>query len=464
MLRSVVRHNSEGHKMLHGSFGGFFHSEALPGALPRKQNSPQRPPYGLYPELLSGNAFTVPRAKNRYSWLYRIRPTVQHSPMRSIDYQPWAHKTWVSPPFVHDCPPIQFRFKPTPLPAAGVDFLDGIVTMAANGSPTAQDGCSANTFTINASMAAGGRFLRNADADMLVLPQEGTLELRTEFGVMQVEPLELALVPRGVLFQVNLSPGTNRARGYMLENFGDNFVVPDLGPIGISGGLAHPRHFLAPQACFEELEGNFELTSKFLGKLYKSPLKHSPLDVVAWYGNLTPCKYDMRLFMAINSVTYDHPDPSINTVLSSYTSTPGLANLDFVIFAPRWNAAEGTFRPPWFHRNCMSEFMGLIHGTYDAKPDSFLPGASSIHNRFTPHGPDGTAVMRGTESDTSMPEKYKGTLAFMWETRLAWHPSVHALEQLHDDDYPSCWNSVEKRFDPSQTPPNPEPYGFRFDE
>lgn len=384
--------------------------------------------------------------------------------MRSIDYQPRAHTTWVSPPFVHDCPPIQFRFNPTPLPAAAVDFLDGIVTMAAHGSPAAQDGCSANTFTINTSMAAHGRFLRNADADMLLLPQEGTLELRTEFGVMQVEPLELALVPRGVLFQVNLADGTNRARGYMLENFGDQFVVPELGPIGISGGLAHPRHFLAPQACFEELEGNFELTSKFLGKLYKSPLKHSPLDVVAWYGNLTPCKYDMRLFMAINTVTYDHPDPSINTVLSSYTSTPGLANLDFVIFPPRWNAAEGTFRPPWFHRNCMSEFMGLIHGTYDAKPDSFLAGASSIHNRFTPHGPDGTAVTRGTEADTSAPEKYKGTLAFMWESRLVWHPSVHALEQLHDDDYPSCWNSVEKRFDPSQSAPNPQPYGFCFDE
>lgn len=461
MLRSLVRCSNNN---LHGSFGGFFHSEALVGALPRKQNSPQRPAYGLYPELLSGSAFTVPRVKNRYSWLYRIRPSVQHSPSSGAGYEPWDHATWVSPPFAHACPPTQFRFRPVPTPSAGADFCDGTVTMAANGSPAAQDGCSANAYAISASMSNRGRFLRNADADTLILPQEGALEIRTEFGDLNVEPLELALVPRGIVFQVNIADASaTSARGYFLENFGDQFVVPDLGPIGISGGLAHPRHFLAPQARYEDVEGDYELVSKFVGKLYRSSIPRSPLDVVAWYGNLVPCKYDMRLFMAMNTVTYDHPDPSINTVLSSYTASPGLANCDFVIFPPRWVVAEGTFRPPWFHRNCMSEFMGLVHGSYDAKPDSFLPGASSIHNRFTPHGPDGSAVKGGTELDASKPERYSGTLAFMWETRLVWHPTQYALSTLNDVEYPSCWGNVECRFDPSASPPNPEPYGFPFD-
>lgn len=458
MWRSLVRRAEA--ELQHGSFGGFFHSEALPGALPRRQNSPQHPPYGLYPELLSGAAFTVPRAKNRYAWLYRIRPSVQHSPTRAPAYEPWAHPTWVSPPFKHPCTPTQFRFKALPAPAAAVDFVDGAVTLAANGDPAAQDGCSANTYAISTSMRERGRFLRHADADMLILPQEGALELRTEFGDLQVEPLELALVPRGTVFQVNLVEGAVSGRGYFLENFGDLFVVPDLGPIGISGGLAHPRHFLAPQARYDEAEGDFELVSKFLGRLFRSPLRRSPLDVVAWYGNLAPCKYDMRLFNAVNTVTYDHPDPSIGVVLSAYTSTPGLANIDFVIFPPRWVASEGTFRPPWFHRNCMSEFMGLLHGSYDAKPDSFRPGASSVHNRFTPHGPDGPAVRAGTEAETARPERYSNSLAFMWETRLAWQPSEYALATLDDAAYLSCWDSVPCRFNPNAKPALVEPYAF----
>lgn len=461
MLRRSLLRRAEV-ELQHGSFGGFFHSEALPGALPRKQNSPQHPPYGLYPELLSGTAFTVPRAKNRYAWFYRIRPSVQHSPQSATDYEPWAHPTWVSPPFHHACPPVQFRFQPLPAAAEGVDFVDGAVTVAANGDPTAQDGCGANAYAMSSSMSAKGRFLRHADADVLILPQEGELEVRTEFGDLHVGPCELALVQRGTVFQVNLAEGSRAARGYFLENFGDFFVVPELGPIGISGGLAHPRHFLAPRARFEEREGSFELVSKFMGRLFRSPLERSPLDVVAWYGNLAPCKYDMRLFAAVNSVTYDHPDPSINVVLSSYTASPGLANIDFVIFPPRWMAAEGTFRPPWFHRNYMSEFMGLLYGSYDAKPDSFKPGASSIHNRFTPHGPDAAAVRAGTEADTTKPERYTDSLAFMWETRLPWHPTEHALATMHDAAYPRCWSSVERRFDASARPAA-EPYGCPFE-
>lgn len=458
MLRSIVARGER--RYLHAAFGDFFHSEALPGALPRRQNTPQRPPYGLYPELLSGTAFTVPRAGNKYAWLYRICPSVRHGPSSGDDYELWSHPTWVSPPFTHPCRPEQLRFRPAAPPAAGVDFLDGTVTVAASGSPAAQDGCSANTYAASASMSARGRFMRHSDADMLILPQEGALEVRTEFGDLRVEPWEMALIQRGMVFQVNLADGVTDARGYFLENFGDLFVVPDLGPIGISSGLAHPRHFLAPEARYEEKEGEFELVTKFLGNLFRSRIGSSPLDVVAWYGNFVPYKYDMRLFMAVNTVTYDHPDPSINTVLSSYTSSPGLANVDFVIFPPRWMVAEGTFRPPWFHRNTMSEFMGLITGSYDAKADSFLPGACSIHNRFLPHGPDAAAVQKGTDADNTKPDRYSGTLAFMWETRLPWHPSVHALETRRDAAYPACWGSVKSRFDVTAKPPAEEPYGF----
>eukprot|EP00913_Durusdinium_trenchii_P016175 g15200.t1 len=374
---------------------------------------------GFFTDGVGLEPVQVPRAKNRYTWAYRIRPSVQHAPYAASGYEPWAHATWVSPPFHHPCPPVQMRFRPAPLPSQGTDFVDGA---------------------------------------------EGTLQVRTECGDLQVEPWELVLVPRGLTFQVNLAEGTSMARGYFLENFGDHFVIPELGPIGISGGLAHPRHFVAPKAQYEELDGEFEpwmeLVSKYMGGLFRSSIRHSPLDVVAWYGSHVPCKYDMRLFMAINTVTYDHPDPSIGCVMSSYTSSPGLANVDFVIFPPRWLPAEGTFRPPWFHRNCMSEFMGLITGSYDAKPDSFLPGASSIHNRYVPHGPDAAAVEKGTDLDTSKPERYSGTLAFMWETRLVLHPSEYALATLHDEDYPAAWRGVQKRFDAGASPPPSEPYGF----
>merc|ERR1719188_1861264 len=273
----------------------------------------------------------------------------------------------------------------------------------------------------------------------------------------------MCLLPRGMRFAVDAAEAGVPHRGYVLENFGANFRVPELGPIGVSSGLAQPRHFLAPEPAFEDSEARHELVCKFGGKLFHGEIPFCPFDVVAWYGSLVPLKYDMSLFMSINTVSFDHPDPSINTVVTSPTSEPGVANVDFVIFAPRWMAAENTFRPPWFHRNYMSEYMGLVYGSYDAKPDSFKPGATSIHNRFTPHGPDAGAVKAGTELDTTKPERYKNTLAFMWETRLPWQPTQYALETLNDVDYPKCWGSVERRFDASNEPPAVEPYPTSFE-
>jgi len=463
MQRSIALRALGGRAPLGGGLGSFASSEALPGALPRNQNAPQHPPYGLYPELLSGTAFTVPRAKNRYSWLYRIRPSVKHGPSSGADHEYWAHPTYVSPPFTHKYPPIQYAFRPRPFtPAQGTDFIDGAVTMAANGSPTSQDGIAACTYQANSSMSAKGRVMRNHDSDVLILPQEGELEIRTEFGDMRVGPCDLALIQRGMTFQVNLAEGTDKARGYFMENYGDFFVIPDAGPIGVSSGLAAPRHFLPPDAKFDDegTKGPFELVTKMNGDLWKSPLEHSPFDVVAWYGNFTPYKYDMRLFCRINTVTYDHPDPSIYTVLSSYTSSPGLANCDFVIFPPRWLVSENSYRPPWPHRNAMSEFMGLIQGSYDAKPDVIAPGSCTIHNRFVPHGPDQTVIDKLRKADTTVPHRMEDTMAFMWETRLLLHPSEYALATLNDETYPECWSSVKPAFDRNNVPPIDEPYPF----
>ena len=362
-----------------------------------------------------------------------------------------------------DFTPEAYRFRPKAYPSQPTDFIDGLFTVAGNGGgPVSGDGASAHVYTINASMTS--RVFRNQDGDMLIMPQEGTILINTEFGDMEVTTSEFALIPRGIVFRVNLgSEDDTQARGYVLENFGAPFVIPDLGPIGISSGLAHPRHFLAPAAKYadEESSGPLDLVSKLNGKLFKGPLKYNPFDVVAWYGSFVPTKYDMRLFMPINAVGFDHPDPSIGCVLQSPTATPGVSNIDFVIFPPRWMVTENTFRPPWFHRNVMSEFMGLIKGRYDAKAgDGFVPGAASIHNQFTPHGPDGAATSSALGEDTHNQTRYQDTLAFMWESNKVWVPTSDAIEKLADVDYAKCWADVPKTFDKDKAPTLPHPLPF----
>lgn len=276
-----------------------------------------------------------------------------------------------------------------------------------------KDGAAASTYSFDTSMkvSADGqsRSFKSNDGDIMFLPGTHAIEIKTEFGVMHVEPLEMGVVPRGITFQINTVGGRDGElhSGYMLENFGDHFVIPHLGPIGISSGLAHPRQFVSPEASFDGAEATKtpgELVVRFQDKFWKGATKSSPYDVVAFYGSLLPCKYDLRNFNAIGSVTYDHPDPSIGCVMSSYTHAPGVANIDFVVFAPRYVCMENTYRPPWFHRNCMSEFMGLIKGAYDAKA-GFVPGACSIHNQFVGHGPDTPSVAAGSKQDTTKVER-----------------------------------------------------------
>ena len=416
-------------------FGNEFATEAIAGALPVGQNSPQRAPLGLYAEQLSGTAFTAPRAHNLRSWLYRIRPSVVHRPFKQIQ-----NKLWQSAPFT-DAPPTpnQLRWNPLPLPDQPTDFVDGMMTMAGNGDVAAQVGMAAHVYAANVSMA---RFFYNADGELLIVPQEGELTIRTELGVIEIAPGEIAVVPRGVKFRVE---HTDEVRGYVCENYGAPFRLPELGPIG-ANGLANARDFLTPTAAYENEDGDFRLVSKFQGNLWEAEINHSPLDVVAWHGNYAPYKYDLARFNAMNTVSFDHPDPSIFTVLTSPSDTAGTANADFVIFPPRWMVAEHTFRPPWFHRNVMSEFMGLIHGEYDAKPSGFLPGGASLHNCMSPHGPDAEAFEKASNAELS-PKKYENTLAFMFESRYVLRTTAFALEtDALQQDYWECWQGLPKNF------------------
>jgi homogentisate 1,2-dioxygenase len=421
-------------------FGNEFATEALPGALPVGRNSPQRVAYGLYAEQLSGTAFTAPRGHNRRSWLYRIRPAAVHQPFAPLPHA-GIDEGYGSVP----TPPNQLRWNPLPMPEAPTDFLDGWLTMAGNGGPSAQSGCAIHLYAANRSMQ--GRFFYSADGELLIVPQEGRLRIVTELGVLDVEPYEIAVLPRGVRMRVELPDG--RARGYICENFGALFRLPDLGPLG-SNGLANPRDFLTPHAAYEDLEGDFELIAKFDGRLWRAAIGHSPLDVVAWHGNYAPYKYDLRRFNTIGSISYDHPDPSIFLVLQAQSDTPGVDTIDFVIFPPRWLAGEDTFRPAWYHRNVASEFMGLIAGVYDAKAEGFVPGGASLHNCMTGHGPDAATFEKASAADTSQPNKVDGTMAFMFETRSVIHPSRRALESATlQADYYECWQGLRKHFNPN---------------
>ena len=416
-------------------FGNHVATEAAAGALPDGQNSPQRAPFGLYAEQLSGAAFTAPRHENRRAWLYRLRPSAGHPA-----YKPLPPGLVRSGPFTEVPPsPNRLRWDPLPAPGQPTDFVDGLVTVAGNGDPTTGAGVSVHLYAANRSMV--DRVLFDADGELLIVPQAGALKLVTEMGVLDAEPGEIAVVPRGVRFRVELPDG--EARGYICENHGAPFRLPDLGPIG-SNGLANSRDFLTPHAAFEDVERPTEVVQKFAGALWSTTLGHSPLDVVAWHGNYAPYKYDLARFNTIGTVSFDHPDPSIFTVLTSPSEIHGTANCDFVIFPPRWMVAEHTFRPPWFHRNVMSELMGLITGAYDAKAEGFRPGGVSLHNCMNAHGPDKATFEKASAAELK-PDKIDNTLAFMFESRWVFRPTAWAMQTpTLQRDYDACWAAFEK--------------------
>ncbi|XP_049802217.1 homogentisate 1,2-dioxygenase [Schistocerca nitens] len=440
----------EGLKYLTG-FGSEFTSEdpRCPGALPHGQNSPQKCPYGLYAEQLSGSAFTAPREGNKRSWLYRIRPSVIHEPFQPLAKKHFGNNWNENPPN-----PNQMRWLPFDLPSDDeqVDFVEGLHTVCGAGDPRTRHGIAIHVYLCNKSM--GNKCFYNSDGDFLLVPQQGVLYITTEFGKMTVSPNEICVIQQGMRFNVHV---TKPSRGYILEVFDNHFQLPYLGPIG-ANGLANPRDFLTPVAWFEDRsveENQYRVISKFQGHLFVAQQGHSPFDVVAWHGNYVPYKYDLSLFMVINAVQFDHCDPSIFTVLTCPSNKPGTAIADFVIFPPRWSVQEHTFRPPYYHRNCMSEFMGLIMGNYEAKEEGFLPGGASLHSMMTPHGPDTQCFEAASNAKLVPCRVADGTQAFMFESSLSLAVTKWGEEtcQKLDASYYKCWQTLKKHFNPKEKEP-----------
>jgi homogentisate 1,2-dioxygenase len=422
-------------------FGNDFETEALPGALPVGQNSPQRCAYGLYAEQLSGSPFTAPRGINERSWLYRIRPSVRHVGQ----FSPLALPYWQTAPATgnHQLPLAQLRWSPMPIPKEPLSFIEGMRTLTTAGDARSQTGLSTAIYFVTRSMV--DEYFFNADGELLVVAQQGALRFVTEFGVIAIEPGEICVMPRGVKFKVELAPGTAAARGYVCENYGGKFTLPNRGPIG-ANCLANPRDFQTPLAAFEDKETPCRVIVKWCGSFHGCDIDHSPLDVVAWHGNYAPYKYDLRRFSPVGAVLFDHPDPSIFTVLTAPSGEEGVANVDFIIFPERWQVAEHSFRPPWYHMNIMSEFMGLIFGQYDAKAEGFAPGGVSLHNCMLPHGPDSAAFETASTVELK-PMKLSNTLAFMFESRFPQAPTdFAATSDSLQHDYAACWAGLGKRF------------------
>ncbi len=421
-------------------FGNDFETEALPGALPQGMNSPQKCAYGLYAEQLSGTAFTAPRGQNERTWCYRIRPSVKHVGR----FAPTPVPYWRSAP---DIDPGrvslgQYRWDPLPMGDAPLTWITGMRTMTTAGDVNTQVGMASHIYLVTESMQ--DEYFTSADSELLVVPQEGRLRFVTELGVIDIAPREIAILPRGLVYRVELVEGP--ARGFVCENYGQKFDLPYRGPIG-ANCLANPRDFKTPVAWFEDRDAPSRVVMKWCGQFHATEIDHSPLDVVAWHGNYAPCKYDLSTFSPVGAILFDHPDPSIFTVLTAPSGTPGTANIDFVLFRERWMVAEDTFRPPWYHKNIMSELMGNIHGAYDAKPEGFVPGGMSLHNMMLPHGPDETAFEAASNADLK-PEKLDNTMSFMFETRFPQHLTHFAAHEAPmQSDYIDCWAGLEKKFD-----------------
>ena len=421
-------------------FGNDFQTEALPEALPDGQNSPQKCNYGLYGEQLSGTAFTAPRSQNERTWCYRIRPSVKHTHrFKKIDFSYWKSAPHVLP----DVASLgQYRWDPIPTSSNDHTWLTGMYTMTTAGDVNTQIGMAAHTYLVTKSMQ--NEYFYSADSELLVVPQVGKLRFCTELGILDVHPQEIAIIPRGLVYRVEVVDGP--ARGFVCENYGQKFNLPGRGPIG-ANCMANRRDFKAPVAYYEDKEIQSIVTVKWAGQFHQTQINHSPLDVVAWHGNYTPYKYDLNAYCPVGATLFDHPDPSIYTVLSAPSGVEGTANVDFVLFRDRWSVAENTFRPPWYHKNVMSELMGNIHGQYDAKPEGFIPGGMSLHNMMLPHGPDKAAFEAASNAKLE-PQKLENTMSFMFETRFPQHLTKFAASEAPlQDDYIDCWIDLEKKFD-----------------
>ncbi|KAJ0426324.1 Homogentisate 1,2-dioxygenase [Aspergillus carlsbadensis] len=426
-------------------FDSYHESEAIEGALPIGHNSPQKAPYGLYAEKLSGTAFTAPRHENRQTWVYRILPAAAHENFVEEDTDSYHTRMTTDAHKLHHIPN-QLRWDPFDLDKS-VDWVHGLHLVAGSGDPTMKQGLGILLYAVGKDM--GKEAFYSADGDFLIVAQHGVLDIQTELGRLVVRPNEICVIPRGVRYRVTLPDGP--VRGYICELYQGHFQLPELGPIG-SNGLANARDFQAPVASFDDEEepSEYRLYSKFNNHLFSARQKHTPFDVVGWHGNYYPYKYDLGRFNTIGSVSFDHPDPSIYTVLTGPSDHVGTAVADFVIFPPRWLVAEKTFRPPWYHRNTMSEFMGLITGNYDAKTGGgFQPAGASLHNIMSAHGPDSDAFEGASNADLRPAKVGDGSMAFMFESCLMVGVSEWGLKtcrKVQEEYNEHSWQPLKRHF------------------
>ncbi|KAK2595896.1 hypothetical protein N8I77_013601 [Diaporthe amygdali] len=427
-------------------FGSYHETEAVRGALPIGQNSPQKPPLGLYAEKLSGTAFTAPRQQNQQTWLYRVLPSAAHSAFQPIPGD--GRVASAKPQNLHYIPN-QMRWNPFDLDDS-CDWVSGLRHVAGVGDPTVKSGIGIIIFAAGKDMAQHSAF-SSGDGDFLIVPQHGVLDIQTELGKLLVRPNEIAVIPRGIRYRVTLPDGP--ARGYILETYEQHhFTLPELGPIG-SNGLANARDFQAPVASYDmDTDSEWEILIKYANQTYQASQRNTPFDVVAWHGLYYPYKYDLGRFNVIGSTSFDHPDPSIYTVLTAQSAFAGTAIADFVIFPPRWLVAEDTFRPPWYHRNTMSEFMGLISGDYDAKTGGgFKPAGASLHNVMASHGPDADTHQRASDAELKPTKVGEGSMAFMFESSLMVGVTDWGLEhckKLQADYNAHSWVPLKPHFVP----------------
>ncbi|KIV84436.1 homogentisate 1,2-dioxygenase [Exophiala sideris] len=435
-------------------FNNTFESEAVPGTTPQGQNSPRCVRFGLYAEQMTASAFVAPRHHNKKAWLYRARPAVAHRGFTELpDNKDMEANFLPMNPLVH-ISPAQLAWLPFDIPSNGVDFVDGLHTIAGSGEPTLREGLAtliksttlpSVTHVYLADKSMENRAFVNSDGDFLIVPQQGALNIQTEFGPLYVQPGEIVVIQRGQRFRISLE---GPSRGYILEIWGANFELPELGPLG-ANGLANARDFLCPKAQYSVTENDpWEIVYKLGGKFFKSTQSHCPFDVVAWHGNYVPYKYDLIKFVNVGSISVDHIDPSIFCVLTARSRDPDAPLADFLIFSPRWDVASHTYRPPYYHRNVASELMGLIYGEYGGRSDEFQPGGVSYECGMVPHGVAYEVRIKAA-SETEVPQMQisKGAVAFIFESSRPFTIADWAWNSTKKHEHePKMWDNLADNF------------------
>ncbi|KAH9884385.1 homogentisate 1,2-dioxygenase [Xylariomycetidae sp. FL2044] len=394
-------------------FGNRFATEAIPGVLPQACNTPQRCKYDLISEQLNGTPFISPRATLLHAWFYRIHPSVKHRPLKRLPKNEDLEAVFspLNPDVEFTPQDLGWDKFPHPKGADAVDmidFIDGLKTIGGHGDPTLKEGLAVHMYMANTSMP--NRAFCNNDGDMLIIPQEGRLDIQTEFGRLMVRPGELVVVQAGMRFTVGLPDGPSR--GYIQEIFGSHYELPELGPVG-SNGMAQPRDFEIPVASFDVDLSPWTVVVKLAGALFAYEQDHTPYDVVGWHGNYAPYKYAMEKFISSATVDRDQSDPSIYCVLTARSKIPGVSLSDFLVFTPKWCSTRNTFRPPYYHRNVATEIMGMPYGTWHGSATMLEPGGLTYEPSYMPHGESYERWKEATGADLQPARVGEGAMAFM---------------------------------------------------